>query len=82
MESDWQLKEIKYDLKVKELELSKERQFVQILVSNRTNSRQLNNTLTSKNDCLTQNDKKCNKGYNNKNCTWTNWVIRYRFKTI
>ena len=42
---------------MKELELSKERQFVQILESNRTNSRELNNNLTSKNDYLTQNDK-------------------------
>ena len=56
-ESERQLKETKDNLKVKELELSKERQFVQVLESNRTNSRQLNNNLTSKNDCLTQNDK-------------------------
>ena len=56
-ESERQLKETKDNLKVKELELSKERQFAQILESNKTNSRQLNNNLTSKNDCLTQNDK-------------------------
>ena len=56
-ESERQLKETWDNLKVKELELSKEIQFVQILESNRTNSRQLNNNLTSKNDCLTQNDK-------------------------
>ena len=56
-ESERQLKETKDNLMVKELELSKERQFVQMLESNRTNSRQLNNNSTSKNDCLTQNDK-------------------------
>ena len=56
-ESERQLKKTEDNLKVKELELCKERQFVQILESNRTNSRQLNNNLTSKNDCLTQNDK-------------------------
>ena len=47
-ESERQLKETKDNLKVKELELSKEKQFVQILESNRTNSRQLNNNLTRK----------------------------------
>ena len=41
---------------MKELELSKEKQSVQILESNRTNFRQLNNNLTSENECLTQND--------------------------
>ena len=56
-ESERQLKETKDNLKVKELELSTERNFVQILESNRSNSRQLNNNLASKNDCLTQNDK-------------------------
>ena len=30
---------------------------MQILKSNKTDSRQLNNNLTSKTDCLTQNDK-------------------------
>ena len=56
-ESEGQLKETKDNLKVKELELNKQKQFVQISESNRTNSRQLNNNLTNKNNCLTQNDK-------------------------
>ena len=55
-ESDRQLNDTKDNAKVKELELSKERQSVQILESNRTNFRQLNNNLTSENECLTQND--------------------------
>ena len=56
-ESERQLKETKDNLKIKEVELSKERRFLQILELNRTNSRQLNNNLTNKNDCSTQKDK-------------------------
>ena len=67
---------------MKEFELSKKRQFVQMSESNRTNSIQLN-SLTSKNDGLNQDDKNARKDIvYNRSYMWTNWDIQYRFKTV